>query len=167
MHRFGPFPIELKESMEKLAGILRVLLDYAATFEPQSRSPSPPEKTVASDKDPARPDTPDRGRPQRTSTASDPAGRTASRNITPVRQMQQLSLAGGPSSRASSQSRPAPSSQVPVGQAGIPQSTAVPTPGSGAIHESGGQGLQSGVMRGRGQGRGRGRGQGRGRGRGA
>jgi hypothetical protein len=149
MHRFGPFEIQSKSNMEKLGGLLRVLLEYATTFEPPSPTPSPPSKPADIGQGPARPATPDRGQSQH--------GLPTSRSTTPVRQMQQLSLTGGPSSRDSSQSRPPLPSQAPAGQAGISQATTGPGPGPDTTHGGSGQG----------RGRGRGRGQGRGRGRGA
>lgn len=54
MHRFGPFYIHSKSNMERLGGLLKVLLPYAVSFEPPSPSPSPPQRPADKGKGPER-----------------------------------------------------------------------------------------------------------------
>lgn len=105
MHRLGPFQTGSSSNMNLLAGALKVLIPYAATFPPakKSRSPSPTEGPRSASREPGRqPQTPQASRP---TGRESPRGRVAER-------FQDMDLNRG-TSRSSSESLPESPSRGP------------------------------------------------------
>lgn len=138
MHRFGPFSTQRRSNMELLGGILKVLLPYAAAFDPPSPTPSPDSKPTATG-----------GSPARSSPRSDPQQRGQPRNPSPhtpaTQRVADLSLDDTRSSQGSRSASPSPSvaararNNQPV--PGTGQSANIPVTSGPA---SGAQAMQSG-----------------------